>query len=240
MDIIRIAICDDDTEYIEIVEKYLDRLEHRKIEVDVFYSGESLVFAYKNGGDRYDVIFLDMEMAQLNGIDTANIIRDLDEHVVIVFVTSYTEYMRESFQCSPFRFLVKPLGEEEFLKVWTAILERFSKKRKVLTFMENKAMYRLLCEDIIYCESFDHLVYIHTLEEVYKLRCSLSNLYSKLDNSLLFRVHSSFIVNFHFVKIIRNSFIELYDCDKRIPIGRTYKKTVLSEYTDYIERTLYI
>lgn len=238
-----IAICDDNSKHINTLENSLfeiGKAENIKVECDAYQSGEELTRVYQSSTAAYDVIFLDMEMDGLNGIDTANLIRERDEYVIIVFVTSHTEYMKDSFKCSPFRFLVKPVHIDELKEVFSDILKKLSKKKKVLSFTENKALIRVYCEDIIYCESLDHWVYIHTTHGTHKICKSLSDLYGSLDDTLLFRVHSSFIVNFHYVKAIRNNFIELYHSDKDIPISRSYKKSVLFEYTNYIERNLYV
>lgn len=238
-----IAICDDNSKHINTLENSLfeiGKAENIKVECDAYQSGEELTRVYQSSTAAYDVIFLDMEMDGLNGIDTANLIRERDEYVIIVFVTSHTEYMKDSFKCSPFRFLVKPVHIDELKEVFSDILKKLSKKKKVLSFTENKALIRIYCEDIIYCESLDHWVYIHTTHGTHKICKSLSDLYGSLDDTLLFRVHSSFIVNFHYVKAIRNNFIELYHTDKDIPISRSYKKSVLFEYTNYIERNLYV
>lgn len=110
----------------------------------------------------------------------------------------------------------------------------------MLTLTENKAIVRLKCEDIICCESRDHTVHIYTADGEYKIYKTLSDLYSELDGEFLFRVHSSFIVNFHYVKAIRGDEIELYRCGKKIPVSRSYKKAVLAQFTDFVERNLYI
>ncbi len=83
MEIVNIAICDDNIEHINILEKYLFEISNIKIECDAYQSGESLVNAYKKNIERYDVVFLDMEMEELNGIETANLIREFDEHTII-------------------------------------------------------------------------------------------------------------------------------------------------------------
>ena len=129
MDIVNIAICDDNTKPISILENYLFEISNIKIECDAYQSGESLVNAYKNNIERYDVVFLDMEMKELNGIETANLIREFDEHIIIVFVTSHSEYMKESFQCQPFRFIEKPLDYDE-LKKFFSILKINCQKRE--------------------------------------------------------------------------------------------------------------
>ncbi len=116
-------------------------------------------------------------MGKLNGIETANIIREFDEHVIIVFVTSYPDYMKESFQCQPFRFIGKPLDYEELKKVFSDICQKLSRKRKVFTFTENKAKVRLYCDDILYFESQGHWVWIYTKDNTYKICKPLSDIY---------------------------------------------------------------
>lgn len=232
----RIAICDDNMNYINIIEDYIDKFKKTAVECDAYISGEELVYAYRENEERYDVIFLDMEMEQLNGIETANHIREFDEHVIIVFVTSHTEYMRDSFKCAPFRFLVKPVDDEEFETVFYDINKKLSKQRKVFAFTENKAKVRLYCDDIIFCESQDHWIWIHTKEKTYKICKSLTELHSQLDKEMFCRVHKSFIINLLYVKTIKDNDAELYHCDKPIPISRSYKKEVLAEYTNFLER----
>jgi len=153
----KIAICDDNMEYINTIENYIHSLRKTSVECDAYQSGEELIRYFRDGEEQYDVIFLDMEMEKLNGIETANYIRAIDEHVIIVFVTSHTEYMRESFKCAPFRFLVKPVDGEEFETVFYDISKKLSKQRKVFAFTENKAKIRLYCDDIIYCEMLTYI-----------------------------------------------------------------------------------
>lgn len=236
----KIAICDDDINCVNLIEDYIRECRKTVAECDAYQSGEELLRTYRNNGERYDVIFLDMEMEQLNGIETANHIREVDEYVIIVFITSHTEYMRESFQCSPFRFLVKPINETEFMTVFKDIEKKLSKQRKVFAFTENKARIRLFCEDIIYCESRDHWILIHTKDTTHKICKSLSDLYERLDKEMFYRVHKSYLINFHYIKSIKENNIYLYHCEKIIPISRTYKKAVLMEYTNFIERDFYI
>lgn len=232
----RIAICDNDINYVNLLEDDIEECRKTDVECDAFPSGEELVRMYCAGNERYDVIFLDMEMEQLNGIETANRIREIDEYVIIVFITSHTEYMRESFRCAPFRFLVKPVDKEEFCSVFKDIEKKLSKQRKVFTFTENKTRIRLYCDDILYCESRDHWILIHTKDATYRICKSLSDLQAQLDKESFFRVHKSYLVNFRHLKSIKENDIRLYHCEETIPISRTYKKDVLLAYTNFMER----
>lgn len=232
----RIAICDDNMEHANVMEDHIYQFRKTFVECDVYRNGEEFISAFCDRGEQYDVIFLDMEMEQLNGIETANYIREVDEHVIIVFVTSHTEYMRESFKCAPFRFLVKPVNCKEFEAVFYDISKKLSKQRKVFAFADNKAKIRLYCDDIIYCESQDHWIWIYTKEKRYRLCKPLTELYSQLDKEMFCRVHKSFIINFLYIKSIKDNSIELYHCKNPVTISRSYRKTVLEEYTNFLER----
>ena len=235
-----IAICDDNMEHMNIIEDELERISRVKLDCDLYQSGEDLVYAYKNKKERYDVVFLDMEMQKLNGMETANLIKEIDERAIIIFVTSHSEYMKESFKCQPFRFIEKPVDFDELKSAFDDVCKKLSKQRKVFAFSENKKKVRLYCDDIVYCESQAHWIWIHTKDETYKICKSLSDLHDQLDKEMLYRVHRSFIINFNFIKSIKETDIELYHGDKLIPISRSYKKETLEGYTNFVERNLYV
>ena len=119
----RFAICDDEQQHINILTDYFATHKDYHIETEAFESGEALLEAYQIQGSRFDALFIDMEMGGMNGIETANAIRAIDERVIIVFVTSHEEYAIDCFQCSPLRFLgssrisvgIHPFGSDRYL-----------------------------------------------------------------------------------------------------------------------------
>lgn len=233
----KIAICDDNMEYIYTLEKYLDELSKTKPECDAYQNGEALISAYGKTDERYDVIFLDMEMGELNGIETANLIREIDEHVIIVFITSHTKYMQRSFECMPFRFLVKPVAFEDFNKVYHEICKKLKDKPETLIFQENRSRIRLFCEDILFFESLGHSILIHTQNgTIHKIRKTMTELLAGIDNGIFVRVHRAFVVNLNHIYKIGEADVTMHHCDKPIPIGRTYKKEFVDKFLNYKER----
>lgn len=235
-DAMNIAICDDNREYINTMEDYLSSVKEVRFDYDVFESGEDLLREYETETTPYDAIFLDMEMKEIDGIETANRIRKFDKHVIIIFVTSHTKYMQKSFECTPFRFLVKPVSHSEIETVFQEVCQKLSEERTTFVFTENRNKIRLFCDDIIYFENQSHWILIHTKDEVYKICKSLSDLYEKLDHSMFIRVHSSYIVNLGYIRAIKNNDIELYNCDKHIPLSRSNKKLVNTKLINFKER----
>ncbi len=232
-----IAICDDSTHYINTMEGYLDKLNSNKPEYDVYMSGEELVGAYENNGTNYDVIFLDMEMGELDGIDTANRIRQIDKYVIIVFVTSHTKYMQRSFECTPFRFLIKPIKFEDFIKVYDEILIKLKDKTETVVFSENRNRIRLFCDDILFFESQAHQILIYTKDgKIHKIRKTITELMEILDGNMFFKVHRAFVVNLGQIYQILENDIVMHNYDKPIPLSRTYKKELCDKFLNFKER----
>ncbi len=232
----KIAICDDNKVILDGLMAGIRDLAPEKNEIQCFSSGDMLLRAYKAGKVGFDVIFLDIEMEGMDGIETANAIRSLDRHVLIVFVTSHERHARRCFECRPFRFLLKPVSEEELRKTYMNIYQCLEEEKKTFIFTEDRGTVRLFCEDIIYFESKSHWVYLHTKETVYKIFMSMTNLSKKLDLSVFCRVHKSYIVNLAHLWRMKGNEIILYDCEESIPISRSYKKALLTAFTSYQER----
>lgn len=116
---INVAICDDVVSTTGKIETMLQNIAKRNfmpVDTDVFWKGEHLVDSVEMGNS-FDIIFLDIEMGQEDGITVARRIRKIDKSVLIVYVTSHENYMMESFEIRPFRFLVKPVSREMMERV---------------------------------------------------------------------------------------------------------------------------
>lgn len=234
----RFAICDDNKEHIDILRHYFDQRPELAIEVESYTSGEALVSDYRDDHRRYDALFIDMEMGEMNGIDTANAIRAIDERVIIVFVTSHKKYMQDSFKCLPFRFLTKPLVEKDLEEAVRAIIKRQSETRSVVHLNINKEQVRLYCDEILYCECRDHQIFIVSVEERYHVNMTISKLMDLLDPAMFARTHKAFIVNLHYIKRLSNSQITLRGSDVIIPVGRAYKDNLMRAFAIMKEREL--
>ncbi len=233
----RIAICDDNIEYIKTIEEYLKKIKIPKIEYDVFQSGEEIVFEYKNNEANYDAIFLDMEMGKLDGIETANLIRQIDRYVIIVFVTSYKKYMQRCFECMPFRFLIKPIEFSDFYKVYNEICIKLKDKPETLIFNERRDRIRIYIEDIIFFESTAHWIIVHSKDgRVHKIRKTMSDLINILDGSMFVRIHRSIVINLNYIYQITESNVAMHNYSELLPISRTYKKVLTDSFLDFKER----
>ena len=232
----RFAICDDERVHINELEEYFAQKEDLQIESEPFESGEALLDAYKQGQQSFDALFVDMEMGGMNGIETANAIREIDERVSIVFVTSHEEYAIDCFQCSPLRFVKKPLQLEKMDDALRAINHVLTQKHATFSFYENKNYVRLYCADIIYCEGSRNKVVLYTVSGVHQVHMTFAEVEKALAPGMFYRCHKGFLVNLGYIKKIVGQDIVLHHCETVLPIGRAYKQGLREAVVDYEER----
>lgn len=233
----RIALCDDNMDWLNTEKQYIDSLNDSSLVYDTFKNGEALIDEYKKKGNIYDIIFLDMEMNRLDGINTANMIRSMDRRVLIIFVTSHKKYMQKSFECLPFRFLLKPLDFTEFKSALFKAINSLEEDRQALSFTEGRDIIRVLYEDILFVQSIDHRLCIKTVDKVYQTYTfNMAEIQERLVDTRFVKVHKSFIVNISHVQKISNKFITLRGYNHPISVGSPYMKELKRKVLLFEER----
>ncbi len=232
----KIAICDDTAACRKEAEENIQRLCGAETEIRTFSSGEELLAVFAAEPSPFDAVFLDVEMDGEDGIDTANEIRKTDKHVLILFITAYKRHALRSFECQPFRFLVKPVKEEIWQKTFRDIHKKLSDSPGTFVFTEERNIVRLYCEDILFFESRSHWVWVYTKESAHKICVSLTNLVKKIDTHIFCRVHKSYVINLSHIQYIKGNEIFLYHFTEPIPISRSCKKNFLTAFSNFQER----
>lgn len=161
---LEIAVCDDETLVAANIEMMLEELALKTatlITTDVFYDGSTLV-DYIKQGNRYDIIYLDIEMLKQNGVDAARVIREWDKNVLIIYVTSHESFAKEVFEVSAFRFITKPIDKKLFSKYFEDAKKAIMGKPKYFQYKYNKISYRIPINEIMYFQSDKRITYIVT------------------------------------------------------------------------------
>lgn len=207
---LRIAICDDDAHFTG----ELDTLLHKKatfmnlqLETEVYFDGLTIENKILKGS-RFDLIFLDIEMEKVNGIEAARHIREIDKAVLLIYISCYEQYLKELFEVEPFRFLSKPLDYNQFYRYFSEACQRIGEAEFYFQFQFNKEIKKVLLRDIIYFESRNRVIHIFIkggIEECFygKLNAIENDLLKSKQTFL--RIHQSFLVNYTYVAKINYS-----------------------------------
>lgn len=226
-------MCDDNPASIEILEKYFDILNDSTIDYDVYFSAEEL-YRYKlNNELTYDIYILDIEMQGMNGLELAKTIRTNEPNALIIFLTSYSEYVFDVFEVITFDFLLKPITFKRFQKVLQKASTYFNMNKKLFSFSYCKKNFSIPCSEIMYIDKSGRKAFLHTPKSTYTLNMTLSNILTHVDPNLFGKIRSSCIVNLEYVQeVVRDEL--LLKNGESLFVSRNYRHTIKSQHLNFI------
>lgn len=220
-----IAVCDDEKIFIDeerrLIQRYFDAEGHA-CKIDQFLSGEELLAAEKEL-NQYDIIFLDVNMGELDGLKVAEEIRRWNQRVYLVFVTAFIKYSTEGYKVDATRFIIK--GEGNLEAAMDECLTAICKKMKLTdwryTFRFREGELELGAMDIIYISSYLRYLQFHlTGDRVVCTRTvKLDDIEQLLSGRGFLRVHKSFLVNQSYIKDLQRYEARLYT-GETVPISK--------------------
>ena len=216
----QIAICDDEEKQRKYVLELLGawaKLGRHLLEIKEFPNAESFLFQYETEKD-FDILLLDVEMEKLSGIDLAKEVRKENKAVQIVFITGYYEYFSDGFDVSALHYLIKPVDERKLYPVLDRAVSNLSSRERSVLLSTADADIGVPLADILYVESENVYVVVHTVSETYRSRMPLSKFMQQLDDTF-YQVHRSFVVGLRYVKKVSRSEVTMQNGDA-VPIRR--------------------
>jgi len=218
----KIGICDDDENQIVLLKNHIKKWARNKaikVEMAEFISGENFLLE----GDsvvNFDLMFLDIHMKNISGIELATIIRKMDKELAIVFVTGFSDYVFQGYDVGALNYLVKPVTEEKCHGCLDRVYDKIiGQGRDYLLIQAGGAVQKCLYNDIYYFESFSHSIVVHMDHENMVFWKRTSDLEQELPNHWFIRVHRSYIVNLQHVVSVEGAKLKL-DNGKEIPVSR--------------------
>lgn len=197
---IKIAICDDDLIILNQTKKLIEDYKKKDFDIYVYKSGEELL----ESKSIFDIIFLDIDMIGINGIETAKRIRLYDKQVKIIYVTNYTDYTYSAFSVHAFGYLVKPIKEKDLHEQLNEALSYMVEyKEYLMEFITNEGLVRVDLNKIYYFEYESRKVLMRTNDKTYILKEKISDISTKMKEYGFEMPHKSFVVNLYNVKSIK-------------------------------------
>lgn len=222
----RIAVCDDEPVAAALLARqiaaYLDKT-HMAYETVCFASADALLASETS----FELVFLDIRMEGISGMEAAARIRARDASCVLVFVTALQEYVYEAFAVEAADYLLKPVSQEKLDAVLARIFARLSARREAfLTVRRGPWQSVVKLDELYYCEVISRKVYLHLRESVLDYYSSLEELEALL-SAQFFRCHRSYLVNLRYVRSCGPSELALEN-GACVPVARS-RRQALSE-----------
>ncbi len=213
-----------------IIEEFVNRTD----QLNLLNSYENAVDAINafNSEEDIDLIFLDIEMPEMSGID---FLETLTNPPQIIIISSKDKYALEAFNYDVTDYLLKPISYSRFFKAVNKANLRFKNKVEnkddEIFIKKNSALVRLKYDDILWVEALENYVIFVTFAEKYTIHFTMKAIEQKLPSNKFTRVHRSYIVNTKGINMIEDNsvIIKTHDGKKTIPIGKSYKDKLLGD-----------
>lgn len=236
-----VGICDDELVQVNIIQEYIqDICNEKEIDVEIFpaSSGEELLKIANT--QELDIVFLDIEMDGMDGLETGKMIRDQFEDVVIVFITGYKDYALESYEINAFNYIMKPLTRDKFTKIFLDTKKRVDEIRfineneKNFIVKHKDGMLSLRYSDIFYFEKDSKNINVICQSDIFTYRSTIKDLKNMIESDDFIQCHQGYIINMNKITNRKESALVLGGIETIIPIGKTYRRPVI----DAIEKRL--
>ena len=226
---LRIAICDDIVEQTLMLQKYIREFYDKnptEYKLYLYTSGEELIA----DAGKLDIIFLDIEMPGLDGIETGRSIRAQNYKCRIIMATVMVERMKEAFFIEAFRFIVKPFERDEVDEALLACMKRVLGNSPILLY-HNRLPYEIQQSEIQYVVTYDSYCEYRVKNKMLRNEDSLKDLEALLDSRLFFRIHRKYIVNMAHIQFYKNGVLQMKDTT--LPVSRRRKKDFEHAYMEF-------
>ena len=232
----RVIICDDEQnarkKLHELICKYAT--DFSDVSIDEYPSGEDLISNLEKE-NKADIIFLDIEMNKIDGIDAAKLIRIRNDRAIIIFVSSHGERVFDSFDTEPFHFITKPFTEEKFKDVFEKALNKYKLLNGFIVITWKNEQIKLSVEKIKFFEMCRKHLIFHTYDGEYEMVGTIKETMKKLRPYGFMQTHQGYAVNMNLIKRFDGLNIILVD-GTNVIMSLRKRSEVLTEYAKHIAR----
>ena len=230
-----VIICEDEESAFRVVENYLTRYTRENGEefrVVHYKDVLSLLDEYK---PNYDIVFMDIELPHMNGLEGSHKLRELDQAVTIIFITNMAQFAVKGYEVDAFDFVVKPVTYAEFSLKLKRALERIKLQHgQSIGFTTKDGVQKLSVTQITYIESYRHQITIHTIENSFEIYGTLKAIEDSLPEEQFVRCNSGYLVNLRHVDKIKNNSVFVHG--EELPLSRAKKKEFMDALNHYLIR----
>ena len=235
---IRCLALEDEPLALSLLEEYINKMPF----LELVESCDNAIDALRIlNTTKIDVIFSDIQMNNLTGLELARIIQVMEpeQRPLLVFTTAYDKYALQGYKVDAIDYLLKPFSYEDFLKTASKIKSLLDKKvavvqssrEKFILFKVEYSLVKVNHKDILYIEGLKDYVKVHLATDIRPLLSltSLKNLEEKLSEDHFMRIHRSYIINLDHVSIIGKSAVTINNTE--IPISENYREKFQNYYS---------
>ena len=230
---LHVALVEDTDRDAEQLTAFLQKFaQQNNLEIEITRFENPLLFLHGYKGD-YDIVFMDIDMPMMSGMEAARSLRKIDQHVMLIFVTALARFALNGYEVDAFDFIVKPIQENFFnAKIRRALKKLDSEQRTKLLIKSGDRSIRIYADEIIYVDIFNHVLSFHTEKEVISTRGTMKDVQETLDSSTFAMCNKSCVVNMRHIQMIDGNEVVITG-GERLSISRPRKTEFMQQIANY-------
>lgn len=241
--VLTIAYCDDEKTQLQMIDIWMrEELEALNIEYDIecYTSGTALLKDYERKEQSFDLILLDIDMPDMDGITVVGHLREIDEEVTVIFLSNMVDKVYDAFGYNVFKFVRKSEGESGFKKAFKECIKQVDLRRNTYVFHTSEGIMKLRENEIVYFETVMRAFYMQTTKGHYKIRVlKFEQILDSLNNHTYFSMpNRSCLVNMRYVKTInkKGEVVLMYgNKEEHMTLSRQKRKEFYDKFISYIK-----
>ena len=230
---LHIAIVEDsqrDAEQLITCLQHYSRKHGVEIATERFENALLFLQGYKG---EYDIVFMDIDMPMMSGMEAAKSLRKVDPHVMLIFVTALARFALNGYEVDAYDFIVKPVQENFFeAKMSRALKKISSEQRTRLLIKSGDKTVRIFADEIIYVDIFNHVLTFHTEQGQFSTRGTIKDVMETLDSNLFALCNKSYVVNMRHIQMVDGDEVVMTG-GGRLPISRPRKTEFMQRIADF-------
>lgn len=240
---IRIAICDDEKVYADLIYNYINRIITKSsVSVSIMKYNDAHALIKENSIHTFDIMFLDIDMPKVSGFDISKVIRETSSQTYIVFVSAKHELVYSSFEYNPFYFICKTNPKtlyRELDHVLEKLMMHFQQNRKIIINDTAQGKIIIKLQDVLYIKSDKHYLqyFVVNRSDPYLERGTINDVSIKLSCPDFMKPHQRYLVNMNHISKYGGMINTIVlDNNQNVPISKTYKDQAMQSYMVYKRR----
>lgn len=232
-----LAICENEKVQAQFIQKILQEYaEANKLHfyLPIFESAEAFLFEYAENKE-VDLLFLDIQMNEMDGLSLADTLRQQLDQVKIIFITGLTEHIGEGYRVAASDYLIKPIKKEQLFTVVERVLNSVPKESSYLIINYEDEQIKVAAESIICAEIMGRELFIRTIERDYLIKSTMQELAKQLDEEQFIQTNRSWLVNCQHIERVKKTEV-IMDNGMEIPISRRNSKVVTQAFINYFRK----
>ena len=231
-----IAVVDDDPKDAALLKNCVEEYCKKKnlpAMARVYHDGLEFI----RSTESHDIIFLDIQMKKLDGLETARLLRKINKESILIFVTNMAQFAIKGYEVDALDFIIKPASLSSIVYVMDKAMKRLDgSARAVFSLKTAEGTISLSSNDITYVEVLDHNLIYHTTRGDYTVRGRLSDVSEKLDPEKFVMCNRSFIVNLRHVSSVTADYLLIGDT--RISVSKSHRKELMKRFSNFLGDSL--